>query len=452
MIVVGTYNMSFAGDKFHSDMPGFPSEYSFHLRDTARPRTFWNNAKAHLKYFIEEKGPLAVGLQEMNITTADEATAELDEAIAEKKKFDWMEDQYPPGKSRDGIHLEAARTRKTLNERIENAKLKLKGTFAIQEMIPSSYEMVSDNVETNNAGISIIFNKNRAGNVNKSKCVDNASQGGRPLLMVLTTKNYLFVNMHGAQDPKLGDFEDDFNTYMINNNKNFLQAEVTTFLGDTVPDHIYIMGDFNDRYDAITEFEIKGTKIGYIDESPASCCHNWDSMGKETERDPIQMKKLEGPKSADQLVENASKKVQGKKPSDDKIIIPTEHGFAIADYINKGDKVFAMDADAGKLDIYKSKHNIAEDGGSKASDHELVYMETTEVRLHSGPTAAPAAGRLSVPDSATPAATPAAPNKSWWRPWGGKRKSRKGRKSKKNKKSNRNTKKMTRKTKKRGKK
>ena len=383
MVVVGTYNMSFAGDANpDGDIPGFASEYKFHLRDTERPRTFWNNAKEHLKHFIDNKKPLAVGLQEMNLKTDGETG----------------------------------------------------GVEAIKQMLDTdTYEMVSKAVETNKAGISIIFDKTIAGDVIKTECVDNPNQsngpgrptGGRPLLMVLTKNNYLFVSMHGAQNGQIGNFEDDFNTYMINNNKNFLQAEVTTFLGDTVPDHIYIMGDFNDRYDAITEFEIKGEAVLYKDGSPAACCHNWDSMGKETERVKIQKKQLEGPTLEAAAAANDSEKVQGKtsitingEEKKGNIQIPTEHGFAIADYINKGDKVFTKIDVAGKLAIYTSEHNIAEDGGSKASDHELVYMETTG--------AAPAAG--------------------------GKRKSRKGRKSKKNKKSNRKTKKMARKSKKRGKK
>ena len=90
--------------------------------------------------------------------------------------------------------------------------------------------MVSKIVSTNNAGISIIINKTVAGDVLHQNIVDNPNQsngpgnpvGGRPLLMVHTSNNYLFVNMHGAQNAGLGRFEKDFNDYMVKNNKKFL--------------------------------------------------------------------------------------------------------------------------------------------------------------------------------------------------------------------------------------
>ncbi len=328
--------MSFAGDAYKGEMPTFPSEYSFHLRDTAGKRTFWNNAKQHLFNFINEKNPLAVGLQEMNLTE-DPATG---------------------------------------------------GTAAIYaELDKEVYEMVSDKVTTNNAGISIIFNKTVAGDVQKTHIVDNLNQlngpptnpkGGRPLLIVYTENGYLFVNMHGAQDAGLGTYENNFNSYMINSNKNFLEEQVNKFLIEgrstpITPKHIFIMGDFNDRYDAITDFTINGVPVTYQGESPKSCCHNWDSMGI-TKNKIYREKPIEG-----QVIPepNVSDKVQGiapANPAERKVLIPDNHGITVNDYINKGDKVFAS-GESGPLQIYKSVSNLDENGVSKASDHELVYME-----------------------------------------------------------------------------
>jgi len=429
MVVVGTYNMSFAGDKYPEDIPTFASEYSFHLRDPldgepnvdgepkvegVRKRTFWNNAKKHLFKFIEDKKPLAVGLQEMNV-----------KEIEQDFKVD----------DKGGIN-------------------------GIKRDLSDSYKIVSDKVITNDAAVSIIYNENITGKFFKKKTLDNPHQGGRPLFMVLTKKEdeiyYLFVNMHGAQDAPNGLFEKEFND-MMQKNKDFLKTEVEKFLNMDPnkiinPDHIYIMGDFNDRYDYIKNFKINDKPVLYKGDSPKACCHNWDSMGKERVQIRKEKTKLN---AADQVGENLSEKVQGKKPSDisndkkeDQKIIPTDHGFAIADYINKGDKVFAMDADAGKLDIYKSEYNIEDDGGSKASDHELVYMEINEVTEGEG------AAAVATAEGAEAATEAAATEGGWGLPkiFGGKRKSRKGRKSNKNKKSNRKTKKMARKSKKRGKK
>jgi len=441
MVVVGTYNMSFASDKGYispdgnnvngsypdgSTPPVPPSESSFLQSNTDNNRRqFWLNAKDHLKHFIEKKNPLAVGLQEMNLT-------EDNSGIDTTTGIDAIKDM-------------------------------------IKDMITNTnYKIISEKVKMNNAGISIIYDTAKAGEVVKHHIEDNMNQingpapkGGRPLLMVLTEKGYLFVCMHGAQDARKGQFEDDFNEYMINKNKNFLEEKVNTFLGDKTPDHIYIMGDFNDRYDAITDFTIKGKSVFYKGDSPKACCHNWDSMGKEGERETIMKKELEGP-TLEAAAANASTKVQGKKSitinNEEKkgpIKIPEEHGINIADYINKGDKVFSSDNHAGELHIYTGDMSEAEymKKPSNKSDHELVYMEINELRKPPAPAATEGAAPVETEGAAPVETEGAAPTAGGWSLFkGGKRKSRKGRKSKKNKKSNRKTKKMARKSKKRGKK
>ena len=348
MVIVGTYNMSFAGDFFPDNMPQFPSEYSFHLRHDTTAPAFWNNAKKHLEKFINDKKPLAVGLQEMNIKEC-----------------------HPdfPFDAEGGVR-------------------------AIKNILPPDYKIVSRMVDTFNAGISIIYNSKVTGEIVRTKIVDNPNQenynalnGGRPLLMILTTNNYLLVNMHGAQNAKLGGDIKQFNEYMIKSNKQFLETEVDSFLksentlrlkNSPVNPIIYIMGDFNDRYDAIKDFSINGKKVKCPENPPRSCCHNWDSMGNNESKTNIPDSDLfQGnvPTASTNYGESSGWKFTSLKSK-----IPLEHGITIPDYLNIGDKVFYFHPEMGTetqtLQIYDSSHNIsAEDKGSKASDHELVYME-----------------------------------------------------------------------------
>ena len=439
MVVVGTYNMSFAGDLFwntdNTDKP-MPtrgvSEHSFHLRDpldgeakvegSVGKRSFWNNAKKHLKHFIANKKPLAVGLQEMNLTNAETRATENAE------------------KPQEGLDLRG-----------------VQGTMAITEMaegIPdTNYKTIEAEKEFQfgKPALQIIYNADILKSIPKSQIIDNENQAGRPLLMAyFETEKVLLVNMHGAQDAPNGLFEKEFND-MMQKNKKFLEKQVDEFLEDKIPDHIYIMGDFNDRYDAITEFSIKGKSVSYNGDSPKACCHNWDSMGKETEREKIRKEKAG---------ENLSEKVQGKKSitinneeKNGQIKIPEEHGINIADYINKGDKVFSSDNDAGELHIYTGGKEDYMKNPSDKSDHELVYMEIKEAPATEGAaTAATEGAATAATEGAAPEVTETTTAGGWSLFKGGKRKSRKGRKSKKNKKSNRKTKKMARKSKKRGKK
>jgi hypothetical protein len=75
--VVGTYNMSFASDlgistdqkiqdKVRTDRQD--SEIAFLMRQRSL-RQYWKNALKLLEEFIDQKKPVVVGLQEMNIWT-----------------------------------------------------------------------------------------------------------------------------------------------------------------------------------------------------------------------------------------------------------------------------------------------------------------------------------------------------------------------------------------------
>ena len=120
----------------------------------------------------------------------------------------------------------------------------------------------------------------------------------------------------------------------------------------------------------------------------------------------------------------------------DKEVIPDEHGITINHYINKGDKVFAW-PNSGSLKIYKSGHNLDDKGVSIASDHELVYMDTEDAADAAPADAAPAdaAPADAAPDDAAP--DDAAPDDVQ----GGKRSKRKTTKKNRKTKSKKNSKK-----------
>ena len=363
--------MSFASD-LGDKAPGYASEMKFLKQMTLDggvvDRRYWNNALAHLKDFIEEKKPLAVGLQEMNLT--DEGSETGTDAV--KKMLSELGEEY-------------------------------------------SYNLYSEKVQTNNAGIALIINTNEAGKIEKTDIKDNNNQsngdgrptGGRPILMALTEENILFVSMHGAQNGGLGSFEEDFNDYMKKNNKEELEKLVKEFVGDKTVKKAYVMGDFNDRYDAITEFNFKfgdnEVVAKYDGESPAACCFNEDSMGAPEKREKIKKRKGE---------DEESDKVQGVKGVDfnkETGRINPDHGIKVSDYINKGDKVFAYPK-SGELKIYtcEQQHNLDKEGVSIASDHELVYMEIPP-DADAEPAVEPAAEPAAPEPAVEPAAEPAAP-------------------------------------------
>jgi hypothetical protein len=245
------------------------------------------------------------------------------------------------------------------------------GTDAINKMlVATGYKLISQSVPTNKAGLSIIYHPEKVGELKHVQCVDNPNQNGRPVLMLVTElggKNYLSVSIHGAQDPKLRLDKDAFNAYMVEKNKNFLESCARAFLDSNGIDigalaGIFIMGDFNDRYDGITDIKIGEKVASYSGVAPKSCCHNWDSSC---------------------AVEDVEKDFGGgymtcKEPAAEairshelgKLPLPGDRG-ATKNYKYAGDKVFGLNP---KSDMAIYRPAIADwDGVSMESDHELVY-------------------------------------------------------------------------------
>lgn len=334
--VIATYNMSFMNDLITEIGPkmAFASEGAFLARLRKQPdirRSFWINAMNLLRRFIMEYKPSVVGLQEMNVTTEGAGS----------------------------------------------------GTDAINTMIvDTGYKQISQSVPTNNAGVSILYHPGKVGELKHVQCIDNANQAGRPILMLVTEKDgkhYLSVSIHGAQDPKLRLDKAAFDKYMQEKNKVFLEASANTFLDTNgiAPDSIagiFIMGDFNDRYDGISDITIKGKTASYTGAAPKSCCYNWDSACPD---DEVEMDFGEGYKTCreppvDQIKSNELGKLE----------LPGDRG-ATKHYKYAGDKVFGFNPQT-PMAIYRPAEEDW-NGISKESDHELVYATVGE--------GAPAGGR-----------------------------------------------------------
>lgn len=324
---IGTYNMSFMSDLSTEIGPkmAFASEGAFLARlhgKAEERRSYWINAMNLLEDFLIKMKPSVVGLQEMNLTDKDSNS----------------------------------------------------GTDAIDRMLDGTgYIQISRSVPTNNAGVSLIYHPAKVGEVKHVQCIDNVNQGGRPLLMLITElngKNYLSVSIHGAQDPKLRLDKNAFNAYMVEKNKMFLESSAKAFLdsnGITNLAGIFIMGDFNDRYDGISEIKIGDKVASYSGVAPKSCCYNWDSSCYDD------LEKYFGDSYATCKVPDDNAEIMN--PVSGKLSLPGERG-ATKNYRYAGDKVFGFNPET-HLAIYRPKKE-GWDGISTESDHELVYASFNE--------------------------------------------------------------------------
>jgi hypothetical protein len=263
-VLLVTFNMSFLNDleKPLKDAV-WASEYVFLLNNTTGDRrAFFKNGLQTLNELIrycKERGlPCVIGLQEMNLTE--------------------------PG-SNTGTD--------SVNQILQ----------AINVEKQTNFIQVCDKVvvnENQQPALSIIYNTQDFGNVDKVKIVDNIynandknRQAGRPLLMVVTDRNAVFINFHGSQDPsslkRTTDGQSftfhDFNTRWMAMNEEFIETSVTAFLTEHRPNApqllIYCMTDSNDRFNIKTSFNFMAGDVPYTishnEVKPLSCCHNHDS-------------------------------------------------------------------------------------------------------------------------------------------------------------------------------
>ena len=346
--VIGTYNMSFMSDlSTPLDKVKFASEWTFlsqQQQGEAR-RSYWINAMNLLNTFIMEKKPSMVGLQEMNLTNLGANTG----TDAIQTMLNDINGQNPD------VNYKQISREFVVNPNIKPALTIIYNTNVLGD--------IEGNDELTNPNIQII---------------DNPIQGGRPILMVITKdkneKKNVLVTMHGAQDPKLRTDFNAFNIYMSNNNKKVLETTITTFLGDNKDiNHIFITGDFNDRYDSIQNFVINEKTVSYKGKAPKSCCYNWDSSCPATDEAGNKMFEVEvpGDKATCFIPESET-----TGPANKAVLTPPERG-AITNYRYRGDKVFGL-YPTGDITMFRPDAFKHKDGISKESDHELVYATFSE--------------------------------------------------------------------------
>ena len=264
--LVGTYNISFAADDGnnpnHYNLKGFsPSETTFGIGrlHNNNIRKFYNNAIERVKTFLNEPDFSFIGLQEINDSRKGKNLA--GETIYGDKNLQNMVETYNTDSNKQ-----------------------------IALCFDSKFD--PKNPDPTIEGLAIIWNVSKLGHKKSHKIVNmfhdydeedyvkKAKEDSRPMLMVLTSNNYLLVNCHGRNDPGAS-------ARTMKNTANFISSEINIFLAERVNDDdslkneivqkTFIAGDFNDRFDGFNKITVNGRKLFYNGQAPRSCCYNRDS-------------------------------------------------------------------------------------------------------------------------------------------------------------------------------
>jgi hypothetical protein len=306
-----------------------------------------------------------IGLQEMNINTDDFIF--LDERSKDQQDAELKIDKIPVDK--------------------------LVGTNAVMDMLTdinisfgTKYKLLCGEVYTafkSYVGICIIYDENKVGEIAKVneinesgetiekdaiELLDNPHQKGRPLLMAITDKGYVLATMHGAQNGGLQmNIDNDFNKYMLDKNKTFLENSINKFINTQTVKNIYVTGDFNDRYDALLEFNLGAGVVTYKGKSPITGCPNWDSAGTSN---------LVNTDTGSEEYKTCTFVPEGGNKN---IALDEEHAKE-ENYLYRGDKCFSKNG--GEIEIYISTltaRGLSDQGVSICSDHKLVFQKVPVV-------------------------------------------------------------------------
>jgi len=223
--------------------------------------------------------------------------------------------------------------------------------------------------------------------------VNGNKQTGRPILIVLTDKNYYLINLHS---PNHGS-ESEAGMPQLRDGINRLLATARSKFGSGIPPFdpkkVIIMGDFNDPYSGINvrnKLKIAGHEYTYGDViAPNSCCYNFNSscdrsvfgmLSADQQRnpllmyDPVQGDRLDMKPKECAIVHNDS------NPSRDMRVGRTSQPRSLGErgtlmnYKFTGDYCFtsASNTIIQPLTIYRSQSYP--DGVSHESDHEMVML------------------------------------------------------------------------------
>ena len=377
---IATFNMSMAGDlgldprrqhpagtldKTGKNISGqyfaYESEGSFHLsNETGDLRRYWKNALEVVKDFWKtEPNASVMGLQEMAKTSAGTLTGSGIVETEVKRinpKLTVVTEELDLGFFKTAVSL------------IWNTK-KL-GTDAKHTIADLDY-VPTEATDTNPDG--------------KLKTI---RQTGRPILIAYTTLGYLLVALHGPNQEELSRKTFiDFRTTIQSLISTFVD-ELPEGLPKPVNDKIFIMGDLNDRYDALQTIELtlNGASflLTYSGKAPLSCCHNWDSSCSDARYEIL--RGLPGRQDRTDIG-------TCKMPEDGRSYVLSGPGQRfvmgregdINNYRYYGDKVFGG-TPTSDIEIFRPEARVhqREDGGyfSQESDHEMViatYLTRTGI-------------------------------------------------------------------------
>jgi hypothetical protein len=341
---VATYNMSFAGDAGLDPRRAgvFESEGAFHLsNETGNARQFWINALGVVSDFWTNVPDASVmGLQEINKTAVGTATGS---AVVESSV------KAAVGSRADAFDVSVITEEIVVNPNVRPALMIIWNASKLGKEV--KHEISDLDYVPGEEAVEELTKPNG------TKAKKSGKQTGRPILMVLTDKGYLLINCHAPNHAELS-------AKTLADLRAALESKVSTFLGsETVSkDKVFLMGDFNDRYDALQSVSLSVGDLKYKGKAPLSCCHNWDSSCTDERYKPLNI-------AGREKVGTCDPKGQPLAGPGARTVMGVEGN--IENYRYYGDKVFgsmpSTDVD-GNIQIYPPGRV----GASKESDHEMV--------------------------------------------------------------------------------
>lgn len=341
---VATYNMSFAGDAGLDPRRAgvFESEGAFHLsNETGNPRQFWINALGVVSNFWTNVPDASVmGLQEINKTAVGTATGS---AVVESSV------KAAVASRADAFEVAVITEEVVVNPNVKPALMMIWNASKLGQEV--KHEISDLDYVPGEEAVEEIAKPNG------SKVKKSGKQTGRPILMVMTDKGYLLINCHAPNHAELS-------AKTLADLRAALESKVSAFVGNTAvqKDKVFLMGDFNDRYDALQNVRLSVADLKYKGNAPLSCCHNWDSSCTDSRYTPLTI-------AVRTNVGTCNPNGQPLAGPGARTVMGVEGN--IENYRYYGDKVFGFrptgDAD-GNIQIYPPGRA----GASKESDHEMV--------------------------------------------------------------------------------
>jgi len=335
--------MSFAGDAGLDPTREkvYESEGAFHLSNkTGDLRSFWKNALGIvIDFWTRVPNASVMGLQEMNNTVDGTRTGSAEVESAVKATVASRSSPFKVGFVTMEVITPVSKPALML---IWNAsKLGVESKRAISDLDYVPGEEAVEEIDKSDG----------------SKVKKSGKQSGRPILMVMTKGGYLLINCHAPNHAELS-------AKTLADLRAALNSKISEFVGNEVisEDKIFLMGDFNDRYDALQRVSLSvgdsTYNLKYNGKAPLSCCHNWDSSCTESRYKALPIAGREKVGTCDP----EGQPLAGPGP---RKLMEIEGN--IENYRYYGDKVFGANP-VDNIQMYPSGRQ----GPSTESDHEMV--------------------------------------------------------------------------------